>query len=1057
MTTLASPVTRTPPPRNGHPENTAASDHPISCDEMMDEAENHQEEDLLEPDPQFGDSHPIPNRTSTERPVPTRTSLPEKRHTDLTDPSQPALVQRIKREAPTFDPPVSFDEMMDEAENYQEEDLLEPDPQFGDSHPIPNRTSTERPVPTRTSLPEKRHTDLTDPSQPAPVERVRRQAPTFDPPVSFDEMMDEAENYQEEDFLELDSQFGDIRPNRPPFERLVPTRASLPEKRYTDVTGPRIRREAPTFDPPVSIDEMMDEAENYQGEDFLEMDSQFGDSHPNRPTSAQRPIPTLPEERQRDLADPSQPRWIPTTSIVATKLDGTKIRIPRRKKIGSTQVTRGGSKSTEALQKQCLELLDEPIHRMLQAVREEILHKDVLAAASASLPPKVENPNPGPRSLWTDRYRPAKFIDLIGDERTFRSAMSWLKTWDRCVFKKIESKKRKRDRSQPQWGSSAQSNLFAEAAETDPYGRPQEKVLLLAGKPGLGKTTMAEVLATQAGYQVIEINASDDRSSRTVTDQIKSALESRTLDAGAKFGGGLSLKSNRPTCVIIDEIDGAAAGGGGGGGAGGNEAGFVKALVKLVTEGSTNVTKVNSKGKSLDQRPLLRPIICICNDLYAPVLRPLRPISRIIRFNNPTPLTIVKRLQTICKSEKLLADLNNLNYLVKLASGDLRSCLNTLQFISTQSTTLTDQIIKSAVEASVKDSGSSIQTVLSHLFKIPVRKSASKKDPSGSKDVYLTELIRDISACGQNDRVVQGCFESYLTMKQPTDLWRTYERLHDWLEFYDRLETKIWKDQEYQLSSYVPYSIAIWRELMGNVTNKAPDYPKVEYEHFLKRSINEETLSTFNANLPPVVKASFKSREVVCELLPFLIRILSVDLRPVNSKLIKKEEKEVLSRLVSIMIELGLRFVQDKGEDGQLSYTLEPAVDFPVYYEGKRPVDIPPPRYSVRQMILNEMNLLARARKQDRPTASDKTPGTAASIINAYKQKPNALKPDLPEKAALDFFGRKRIETNQQDKTGPTTGQKDLPKEKVKILYRYHEGFSNAVKKGITFNELMSK
>ncbi|KAA1103243.1 hypothetical protein PGT21_010911 [Puccinia graminis f. sp. tritici] len=829
----------------------------------------------------------------------------------------------------------------------------------------------------------------------------------------------------------------------------------------------RIRRDEPISDSPVSFDEMMDEAENHGGgDDLLEIDSQFGDSHLNRPTSAQAPIPAfnsraslLQEEAEprRDLSDPYQARWVPTASIMATRLDGTQFRIPRRKKIGSTQVTRGGAQPTEALRKQCLELLDEPIHRMLQAVREEILHKDALAVASASLPPKVETSNPGPRSLWTDRYRPVKFIDLIGDERTFRSAMSWLKTWDRCVFKKVESNKRKRQsKVQPQWNANGPSNSFAEAAETDPYGRPHEKVLLLAGKPGLGKTTMAEVLATQAGYQVIEINASDDRSSRTVTDQIKSALESRTLDAGAKFGGGLSLKSNRPTCVIIDEIDGAAAGGGGGGGAGGSEAGFVKALVKLVTEGSSNAPKFNSKGKSLDQRPLLRPIICICNDLYAPVLRPLRPISRIIRFNNPTPLTIVKRLQTICKSEKLLADLNNLNYLVKLASGDLRSCLNTLQFISTQSTTLTDQIIKSAVEASVKDSGSSIQTVLSHLFKIPVRKSANK-DSSGSKNSYLNDLVRDISACGQNDRIIQGCFESYLGMKQPTDLWQTYDRLHEWLDFHDRLETKIWKEQEYQLSGYVPYSIAIWRELMGNVTNKAPDYPKIDYEHFLKRSINEETLSSFNSHLPPIVKASFKSQEVVCELLPFLIRILSVDLRPVNSKLIKKEEKDVLARLVSIMIELGLKFVQDKSEDGQLSYTLEPAVDFPVYYEGKRPIDIPPPRYSVRQMILNEMNLLSRARKQDRPTtsSSDAASGTAASIINAYKQKPNGLKSDLPEKVALDFFGRKRVETDP--KKCPDNGQKDLPKEKIKILYRYHEGFSNAVKKGITFNELMMK
>ncbi|PLW13954.1 hypothetical protein PCANC_13984 [Puccinia coronata f. sp. avenae] len=715
------------------------------------------------------------------------------------------------------------------------------------------------------------------------------------------------------------------------------------------------------------------------------------------------PHPFHPEERVGST-DLLEARWIPTTSLVATKLDGTKIHIPRRRKIGSTQATRGGARSTEALPKN--NASNYSTSPFIECYKLSVRRSCIKMPCSQH------------------RYRPVKFIDLIGDERTFRSAMSWLKTWDRCVFKKVESNKRKRmNKAQQPSNSHPQLNSFAEATESDPYGRPQEKVLLLAGKPGLGKTTMAEVLAAQAGYQVVEINASDDRNSKTVTDQIKSALESRTLDAGAKFGGGLSLKSNRPTCVIIDEIDGA----GGGGGAEGNESGFVKALVKLVTEGSSNTTtKVNSKGKSLDQRPLLRPIICICNDLYAPVLRPLRPISRIIRFNSPTPLTVVKRLQTICKSEKLVADLNNLNYLVKLASGDLRSCLNTLQFISTQSTTLTDQIIKAALESSVKDSGSSVQTVLSHLFKIPVKKSASKNDASGSKNAYLNELVRDISICGQNERIVQGCFEAYLGMKQPTDLWRTYDRLYDWLEFYDRLEMKIWKEQEYQLAGYVPYSIAIWRELMGNG-----------------------------------LTSSFKTTEVVCELLPFLIRILSVDLRPVNMKLFKKEEKDCLARLVSIMQQLGLKFVQDKGEDGQLTYTLEPPVDFPAYYEGKRPLDIPPPRYSVRQMIVNEMTALSRARNQEKPVpgSSNGAPGTAAAIINAYKQKPNGFKAGLPEKVALDFFGRKRIDQPglvKPSSSGAGEGQ-PIPKEKVKILYRYHEGFSNAVQKPITFNELILK
>ena len=63
----------------------------------------------------------------------------------------------------------------------------------------------------------------------------------------------------------------------------------------------------------------------------------------------------------------------------------------------------------------------------------------------------------------------------------------------------------------------------------DPYHRPEKKVfikllgrrllqfqcidlhlnqiLLLAGPPGLGKTTLAQVVAHHAGYNVVEINA----------------------------------------------------------------------------------------------------------------------------------------------------------------------------------------------------------------------------------------------------------------------------------------------------------------------------------------------------------------------------------------------------------------------------------------------------------------------------------------------------------------------------------------------------------------------
>lgn len=41
----------------------------------------------------------------------------------------------------------------------------------------------------------------------------------------------------------------------------------------------------------------------------------------------------------------------------------------------------------------------------------------------------------------------------------------------------------------------------------DHLERPERKILLVHGQPGLGKTTLAHIVAQTAGYSVIEINA----------------------------------------------------------------------------------------------------------------------------------------------------------------------------------------------------------------------------------------------------------------------------------------------------------------------------------------------------------------------------------------------------------------------------------------------------------------------------------------------------------------------------------------------------------------------
>ena len=139
---------------------------------------------------------------------------------------------------------------------------------------------------------------------------------------------------------------------------------------------------------------------------------------------------------------------------------------------------------------------------------------------------------------------------------------------------------------------------------------------MLHGPPGTGKSTMARVIAKQCGYVPKEVNASDCRSGADICEVIKNALEMNQV----------SFENGKPTCLILDEIDGAL---GGSNMAGGlkmvadflqkslkialipkRKRKFEKGDVDMEDEEKQTPTK---KGKRNEHPPLIRPIIMICN------------------------------------------------------------------------------------------------------------------------------------------------------------------------------------------------------------------------------------------------------------------------------------------------------------------------------------------------------------------------------------------------------------------------------------------------------------
>ncbi|KAG0502207.1 hypothetical protein HPP92_002279 [Vanilla planifolia] len=65
---------------------------------------------------------------------------------------------------------------------------------------------------------------------------------------------------------------------------------------------------------------------------------------------------------------------------------------------------------------------------------------------------------------------------------------------------------------------------------------------------------------------------------------------------------------------------------------------------------SGNSSKKGPKPASL-LRPMRNRVICICNDLYALALRPIRQIAKVHIFMQPSISRVVNRLKHICKKE----------------------------------------------------------------------------------------------------------------------------------------------------------------------------------------------------------------------------------------------------------------------------------------------------------------------------------------------------------------------------------------------------------------------
>ncbi|EGE09271.1 sister chromatid cohesion factor [Trichophyton equinum CBS 127.97] len=576
-----------------------------------------------------------------------------------------------------------------------------------------------------------------------------------------------------------------------------------------------------------------------------------------------------------------------------------------------------------------------------QLIDEAKLLEPSVPAAIPSVETQAQGSVPGTAKpahrLWTEKYRARSFKDLIGDDRTHRTVLRWLKAWDPIVFPGLAKPKVKKD------------NFSNDSEE-----RAHRKILLLTGPPGLGKTTLAHICAKQVGYEVLEINASDERSRTVVTGRIKDAVGTENVRGVTIVEDGKVIrKPGKPVCVIIDEVDGVVGGSGGGG-----EGGFMKALIDLVQLDLRNSSRSKTDGqgtgrkgkKKGDNFRLLRPLILICNDVYHPSLRPLRQasIAEIIHVRRVPFDQVVQRVKSIFEKEGIQCDADGARKLCETTwgvsgtrnqalsrgtgEGDIRGILVEAEWVAhklrydgfTSSSRLTKLWLERHILHNQQGSGLSrglgrggAKEIVSRVFLDGAGFPHDRQDKQGFQDPFsrekskapvgvaelrkraaISRLSEMIDASGEYDRCVTECFLTYPTQTFQDDTGLSKPNAaYDWLCFHDQISSKVFSNQDWELNPYLSQATIAFHHLFAS-SHKSEDGskmdidgdgeeehpfagPRADFAAFEAEKQNRAILVEFQSSLSAPLNRTFHSTEtVVTELVPSLTRMLAPDIRP---------------------------------------------------------------------------------------------------------------------------------------------------------------------------------
>ena len=195
-----------------------------------------------------------------------------------------------------------------------------------------------------------------------------------------------------------------------------------------------------------------------------------------------------------------------------------------------------------------------------------------------------------------------------------------------------------------------------------------KKPLIVYGPTGTGKSTTIRLIAKEESMNLVELNASDYRDSKKITERVQPALGTRPI-----FGSG--------NLILLDEIDELS---------GRHDKGASSIILSMIKEPRV-------------------PIVFIANDMWDQRLTFLRNKTTPVAFKKPGQADISRLLGRMSENSGIRVSERTIAWIAKVCDGDVRSGINDLYVMADAPDEDVDVI-------GIRDKKSDIFTTLDRIF-----------------------------------------------------------------------------------------------------------------------------------------------------------------------------------------------------------------------------------------------------------------------------------------------------------------------------------------------------